>query len=93
MIWPEKGFHYESYLSSYCTSMSVSLYLEDPAGKQTQGEQPGTLTEQTPLGAGQTLQEYTSLALVPQSGVTYSLHTSSYCNGSDTDQVETFTFN
>src|SRR5437763_13017848 len=41
-----------------CTSMSVSLYLEDPAGKRTQGEQPGTLTEQTPLGAGQTLQEY-----------------------------------
>ncbi|HEX6553329.1 MAG TPA: hypothetical protein VF026_11245 [Ktedonobacteraceae bacterium] len=82
--------------SAACTSMDVSLYLEDPTGKQIQGAQPGTLTEYNPIGAGQILQEYTTLAVVPQPGQTYTLHASPYCDtsgGSETDQLETFTFN
>lgn len=78
--------------TSACSYMYISIYLEDPAGVRTQGDAPGTLTEQNPLNAGQTLQEYTTFALLPQAGLTYTLHASPTCNGSDTDQVETFTF-
>ncbi len=78
--------------ASACSGAYVSLYLEDAAGVRTDGDKPGTLTEYTPLNVGQTLQESTTFALLPQSGATYTLHASPYCNGSDTDQVETFTF-
>lgn len=78
--------------TSACSGASVSVYLEDSAGVRTDGNQPGTLTEYTPLNTGQTLQEYTTFALLPQPGMQYTLHASPYCNGSDTDQVETFTF-
>ncbi len=78
--------------TSACSGANVSLYLEDAAGVRTDGDKPGTLTEYTPLNVGQTLQESTTFALLPRSGTTYTLHASPYCNGSDTDQVETFTF-
>jgi hypothetical protein len=75
-----------------CSDASVSLYLEDSAGVMTNGGAPGTLTEGTPLNIGQTLPEYATFALLPQSGMLYTLHASPSCYGSDIDQVETFTF-
>jgi hypothetical protein len=76
-----------------CSSMNVSLYLEDPSSIQTPADVPGTLTEYNPLNVGQSLPEYTTIALLPQPGVPYTLHATPNCNGSqDTDQVETFTF-
>ena len=78
--------------TSACSSAYVSIYLEDSAGVMTNGGEPGTLTEGTPLNVGQVLQEYTTFTLLPQPGMQYTLHASPYCSGSDTDQVETFTF-
>ena len=76
-----------------CYSMSVPMYIEDPAGIRTVGGPPGILTEANPIGAGQSLQEYTTVALVSKAGVTYTMHTTPDCNSiRDTDQVETFTF-
>ena len=76
-----------------CSYMDVSMYIEDPAGIRTDGRPPGTLTEDNPIGAGQSLQEYTTIALLPKAGVPYTMHaTPSDCNGSDTEQVEIFMF-
>jgi hypothetical protein len=79
--------------TSGCAYMHVPVYIEDQAGVRTEGGQPGTLTVQNPIGAGQSLQEYTTIALVPKAGVPYTMHASQYCyNDSDTDQSEIFTF-
>ncbi|HEX4206371.1 MAG TPA: hypothetical protein VHZ51_19665 [Ktedonobacteraceae bacterium] len=73
--------------------MNVPISIEDPAGVKYDGSAPGTLTDYTPLGAGQSLDEYTTISLVPKSGVTYTLQASPACSYSgDTDQTETFTF-
>jgi hypothetical protein len=76
-----------------CSNMNVAMYIEDPVGNKTNAGPPGTLTENNPLGAGQTLSEYATIALTPKAGVPYAMHTTPYCTPySDTDQVETFTF-
>lgn len=80
-----------------CPDMNASLYLEDPSGAVSRGQGPGTLSEETPLSLNQSLQEYTTIPLVPQPGVSYTLHTQSSCTFQaeiigDVYQVEIFTF-
>lgn len=80
-----------------CPDMNASVYIEDPSGTASQGQAPGTLSQETPLSLGQSLEEYTTISLVPQSGVTYTLHVQSSCELpasaiGNVYQVETFTF-
>lgn len=81
-----------------CPNANASVYLEDPSGTAFQGQAPGTLNEETPLSLSQSLQEHTTISLVPQSGVIYTLHMLSSCSIpaggiiGDVYQVETFTF-
>lgn len=80
-----------------CPDMNASVYIEDPSGTASQGQAPGTLSQETPLSLGQSLEEYTTISLVPQSGVTYTLHVQSSCvlpasTIGNVYQVETFTF-
>lgn len=83
---------------SNCPEMDVPLFIEDPSGKTTQEGPPGTLTERTPINDGQTLEAYTTIPLIPQTGITYSLHAQPECHVGDNAgegniyQIETFTF-
>jgi len=77
-----------------CAEMNVPITITDPAGVTSSGTAPGTLTNYTPLGAGQSLDEYSTVTLVPKKEVTYTMQASPDCapQTGDTDQTETFTF-
>jgi hypothetical protein len=77
--------------SNVCSAMYGNIHLEDPNARQF-NPSGGTLTEPNPINTGQTLQENVIFSFIPQPGVSYTLHTSMYCNTGDDYQIETFTF-
>ncbi len=74
--------------------MNVPISVTDPAGVTNDGAPPGTLTNYTPIGPNQSLDEYTTVPLVPKQEVTYTMNASPHCKLGDQDiyQTETFTF-